>query len=68
MPSKMSGHLYHEVDCSSFYCIIFYPQPIFFKYICTKIGHQANPGWSALPFLYLYKKLTVSPAGGTVLS
>ena len=44
MPSKMSGHLYHEVDCSNCYGQIFYPHHIFFQYICPKFGHQANPG------------------------
>ena len=65
MPSKMSGHLYHEVDCSNFYGQI-YSQPIFFQYICCEIAHQANPGVVCLTGSR--KNLTVSPNGDTVLS
>ena len=66
MPSKMSGHLYHEVHCSNLYGNIFYPNPSFFQYICPKIGHQANPG--VVRLTVSRKNLTMSPSGGTVLS
>ena len=53
MLSKMSGLLYHVVDCSKFYGQIFYPQPAVFQYICSKIGHQANPGVICLTYSIL---------------
>ena len=43
MPSKMSGHVCHELDCYNLCGQILYPKHIFFQYICPKIDHQANP-------------------------
>ena len=49
-----------------FLTFIFYPNPPFLQYICTKIGHQANPGLASLTSSM--GKLTISPDGGTALS
>ena len=48
MPSKISCHLYDEVDCSIFMATSPTLNPYFFQYICPKIGHQANPGMVCL--------------------
>ena len=63
MPSKVSGHLYHDVDCSNFYGQI--SNPYFLYYMCPKFGHQANPG--AVSLVGSRKNLTMSPNGGTIL-
>ena len=40
------------------------PNTSFFRFICPKIGHEANPG--VVYLIVSRKNLTVSPDGGTV--